>query len=175
MYFYQVFIILCVFPECWKIIKFRVEFIGLLGPVDSTDTIGLKEIYEVHFPTTSGRTSQVYASSEWLSPKTNEDVRDDSVFRFVAPPGWRFDTAEWPGELLEYVNEDSTVLEIDGRTIRYRLVEVLGEVESLTFVEEPVEVKGGTPGFEALVLTLALLGAFLLAIGRTTSRRVRDD
>ena len=87
------------------------------------------------------------------------------TFKVVAPTGWRFDPAGWPGNLASFLSKDNTKIEMDPDEVQANWGTTIGSLDGFAVVKRTGGGGGddGSPGFGLLVTVIAATGAALLA------------
>ncbi len=152
-------------------VTYDVDYVGVVGPVNSTTEIHIVMTITVLFPDVASAKEHTYSFGSDGGSVTPGDmfdnVTDDSVYRIVALSGWRFDKAEWPAALQPFFNKDGTKLEVKGKDFKTAFGGTSTNVTSFTLSKRPEEKK--SPGMGLVVVTAAL--AVAVALVATTRRR----
>jgi hypothetical protein len=151
-------------------VTYDVDYVGVVGPADSTSEVKVVMSITVVFPDVDSAKEHTYrfgsGDGSLVPGDMLDDVTDDSVYRIVAPSGWRFDKAEWPAALRPYFSTDGSRLEIEGKDFGTAFGGTSTNVSMFTLSKKPEDK---SPGMGLVLVTAAL--AVAVAMLATTRRR----
>ena len=89
----------------------------MLGSTNSTTAIPIRMSTTILFPEPDVKKKEhEYKYVKGGSGTSGfENVTNDSVLKFIAPSGWKFDSDGWPASVKPYISKDGTKIVIEGK------------------------------------------------------------
>ncbi len=143
-------------------VEYDIDIVGATGSASSNATIEFIMMLEIEFPTPEDKSSHVLAwmDSEDIGGDEPWENKPESVYKFAAPDGWKFDKGTMPSGLKQYLKDGDSVIEMTGDDLAQDWNTTLGQMSELTVKKKTK--KEDNPGFGAVLASVAVLGALLV-------------
>jgi hypothetical protein len=143
-------------------VVYDINVVGATGATTSTATIELIMLLDIEFPEPEDKDSHTLAwtDSEDIGGDEPWENKAESVYKFIAPDGWKFDKDGMPAGLKDYLKDGDTMIEMTGEDLTADWNTTIGQMSQLKVKKK--DKKDDNPGFGMVLASAAVLGAVLV-------------